>query len=377
VRTMYEGNQYTSSVRVIGDSLVFTNAEPVWQEPIHATQCWEYIYTNADCFGEEGCTYLVGQRACYEINGNPEVCIGGFATCTDHADADPSCVPLPESATPESLSGYCYSSDQYPVTSRYSFKVLDLSDPTDPKVGGVVQTPVEEDGVRLLDDGDSLYVTVKKSVAVPLDARPYAQYFVRRLDVTNPASPVLGPAINVPGELVAKKGSVLFTQDKLWGQQFVDSGIAKLELSGDLAHLQNYEHLPFRRVNSFGVDEGGLPVAVHGLQWQPHGGTYPAFSVFAPRPDGDDFVALSTTRLPTYLWLQHVERKRAFLSTYNGVLMVNLDAPETPFAQAFFKTWYYGGSNGPRIIDDEVYLPAGPSGIQQLGIDASNLLQTP
>ena len=77
-----------------------------------------------------------------------------------------------------------------------------------------------------------------------------------------------------------------------------------------------------------------------------------------------------------YLWVEKVAQRRAFLSTYDGVLMVNLDAPEAPFAQAFLRTWYWG-SNVPRIIDDEVYLPAGPSGIQQIGIDDSNLLQSP
>ena len=181
---------------------------------------------------------------------------------------------------------------------------------------------------------------------------------------------------------IAKQGTTLFTHDKVWGNPFVDSAFARLELWDDLAYLQNYEHLPYRRASSFGVDDGGLPVAVHDHQWQPSeyysSYTLPSFTVFAPRPDGDDFVALSTSRLPSWLSVQHVERNRAFLGTYGGLLMVNLDAPEKPIAQAFFKTWYwYYGDIPARIIDDQVYVPAGPSGIQQLGIDASNLLQSP
>ncbi|MRG97231.1 hypothetical protein [Polyangium spumosum] len=163
----------------------------------------------------------------------------------------------------------------------------------------------------------------------------------------------------------------------------MDSAIARLELHEDLAYLQNYEHLPFRRVRSIGVDDGGLPVAVHGLQWQPYSYFYgtsiePSFSVFAPRPDGDDFVELSTTPLPTSLTLEHVEQKRAFLRTYNGLVLVDLDDPGAPRAQAFFKTWYWYHGTGPaRIVDDQVYVPAGPAGILQLGIDESNLLQSP
>ncbi|MRG97232.1 hypothetical protein [Polyangium spumosum] len=171
---LYFGDIYGPAVRVVGDSLVFTSIESVWGEPFHVNTCWKYVSTTADCLGEEGCTYDVGERTCYEIDGKAPYCVGGFASCTDHEDAESSCAPYPGDPS-SNTSSYCYDTSHGRVRTRYSFEALDLSDPTNPKIGGVLQTPVEDHAVRLLDDDGSLYVTLKRPVELPLDPRPYAQ----------------------------------------------------------------------------------------------------------------------------------------------------------------------------------------------------------
>ena len=59
-----------------------------------------------------------------------------------------------------------------------------------------------------------------------------------------------------------------------------------------------------------------------------------------------------------------------------STLMVNLDKPEKPLAQAFFYGAYYNYSYGtkPLVADGEIYVPAGPYGIHQIGVDETNLL---
>lgn len=70
-----------------------------------------------------------------------------------------------------------------------------------------------------------------------------------------------------------------------------------------------------------------------------------------------------------WLSLRRAEEQRLLIGIYGGLLVVNVSAPRSPQAQAFFQ-W----PQGDAVFDArEILLAAGRQGIHQLGINESNL----
>jgi hypothetical protein len=240
--------------------------------------------------------------------------------------------------------------------------------------------------VSLLPHGDDVYVTIKQPVTVPDDARPYAAYSLRRIDLSDPMQPTIGPAINVPGELLSIQGTTLFTRDRVWGDQYMETAISRLELQNGLAYLQNNQRFEGRNVTQVVLDEQQMPLVVHGLIWIPsHSWTgwndNRKLSLLAPAqsPMGTPgFDVLSESRMPGWATLIEATQHRALFETQGGMLVLDIDDPLHPQAQAYFPAWYW--SWGPsqwtnHLIDaNEILFAGGPFGIHQLGLDDTNLL---
>jgi hypothetical protein len=213
------------------------------------------------------------------------------------------------------------------------------------------------------------------------DPRPYARYYLRRIDLSNPAQPDLGPAINVPGEVVAVKGKKLFTRDRVWGNQYMETAIARLQLDGGVAHLRNYEVLADRQVSGVAIDEHQKPLVTHGPIWSDYSWYWgwqnqQKLSIFEPQ--GSGFEELSRSRLTEFSTLLKVAEHRAFFQVPGGVLMANIEDAENPFGQAFFQSGYYYqmGYWKQDVVfhEDEILMAAGRYGIHQIGVDDVNLL---
>jgi hypothetical protein len=361
----------------VGDALAFVRPVEHASSPSTVETCSSYAYTWVNCFGQEGCTYLAGQRTCRTVDSGPEYCHGGFATCTDHAGADPTCVPEAFEDVEGLVDTWCYTQTKSRDTIQFQIRVLNLSDPDNPSVAPSVTLPVQDEGVSMLARGDNLYITVKQPAVVPGDTRPYARYYFRRLNLSDPSDPELGPAINVPGELLSVDGNKAFTRDIVWGDQFMETAIARVKLKHGLAQLQNYEVLPDREVVGLAMDDKHA-VAVHQPVWDPYGywnGYGRRLSILKPSGNGGagaGFTTLSDLSFNLKGTLLEAREDRALFWDWGGVLMLNLEDAENPQAQAYFPShnWKH-----ELVFDEgEILYAAGPFGIHQLDLDDSNLV---
>ena len=382
----YWGQRVIPGLQPVGDAaLVFLSSSQEVTSPSDIDSCVDYVPEGANCYGSEGCQYFAGQRECRSIDGQPPYCFGGFASCIDHVAVGPTCTPLEWADVQPMTISHC--SHDHVELSRlgFTFTAVSLTDPAGPKLSAPISLPATDSGVSTLVDGNRLFVTVKEKTQLAFDPRPYVRYYIRELDLSSPQSPVLGDRISVPGELIDKRGQTLVTHDKVWGARFMKSAITALELGPDGAEIVNRHQIQDRSVNRIVMD-GDNAVLLDSSLWRPH-----ALSAYyedkwdqeirlsilgpqaAPMPGYD---VLSETPLPTWINIGNVEQHRAFIEVSGSSLMVNLDNPEKPLAQAFFLGAYYSYSYGtkPLIADGQVYVPGGPYGIHQIGVDETNVL---
>src|SRR5690606_9025609 len=139
----------------------------------------------------------------------------------------------------------CYNGVATRSLMKFEVHVVDLSDPANPERSPVLTFGEHEEGVSMLTRGDTLYVTVKQPVDVLGDPRPHVRYFVRPIDLSEPSRPVIRPAINVPGELLAVRGNTIYTRDMAWGSEFIEFAVARLRLDDNVARLEKYHQLPY------------------------------------------------------------------------------------------------------------------------------------
>jgi hypothetical protein len=330
--------------------------------------CLTYPGDGTSCDGKEGCSYTAGQRLCNTIDSGPEYCNGGLAACAAHDDADPTCEPV-DASEAGVLYTYCSDEWQTPYTHRLQIHTVDLTDPRHPSLTPPVTFPLEDDAVRALASGGDLYVTVKRKVASQAAPSPDASYFLRRVDLSDPSHPALGPAISVPGEVVAVNGTEIFTHDKVWGDQLIESAVARLELHDGLAYLQSYQRFPERRLHGIVVGDRGLPLLTSSSVWLPYTSRQ-KLTVLAPA-GGGGFDVRSDAPIQWQGTPYATAANRAFFQVAGGVLMLDVENPGQPLGQAYFQTLYQRSE--VVIGDNDVLLAAGRYGIHQLDLCTSNL----
>lgn len=341
------------------------------------------LQQESSCQGQEGCTYWTGSRWCRTPAGGQQYCSGEFALCTDHADADPTCVLVPLAQAQPYIIGGCDLGSGARRVKKFQVRVVDLSNPASPTVAPTLTFPVEDEGVSALSDGKDLFVTVKQLATAPSDPRPHAKYYIKRIDLSQPAQPIVTPGINVPGELIAIDGATLFTRDRVWGHhRFTDSAVAKLELKNGAAELKSYQHLADWDVASIVVDENHLPVMTHSQIWKPDWATTvgsgwdhrPKLAILRPQGGSgvNGFTVLSNRPIQAWMQLYGADQHRLFFQVPGGTLLINADNPHNPKAQAFLfsppelNPSVYDELVLPQIDGNDVLLPAGRIGIHQL-----------
>jgi hypothetical protein len=124
--------------------------------------------------------------------------VGGYAKCTVHVGASTTCVGVDASTVTESMD--CYDGTGYRYTNTPSYQIVDLSDAANPKVvPSKITFSQSDEAVSARAVGNRLFVTVKNLTSVAGDPRPYAKYYLKRVDLTNPSVPVIDNGINIPG----------------------------------------------------------------------------------------------------------------------------------------------------------------------------------
>jgi hypothetical protein len=368
---------YGTGLQATNNALVAqTSSFAGYQDLGPYNHCYSYLTGVPQwCWSNQnGCEYYTGYQECQTPEGENQYCVGGFAKCTINTKGPATCTEIPASTLKASgnLAGYCYDGTgmRYGYTPQYT--VIDLSDPSNPKVAAnkITFSPQDE-AVAALPDGNDLLVTTKTWTKVPGDARPYARYYLRRVDMTNPSQPVIGPAINVPGTPVDVDGNKVITRDRQWGGRWQDPAIAKVKLTGQAATLENYHKLSGRQIGALFVDEHEDVIVSSSNAWAGYWydrlGT--KLDILSPQKKGPGYDLRSQTQIASWMNLTGASQHRLFFSVSGGSLVANIDDPTTPVAQAFFPA--YGK---PVIHKKDIIVAGGRLGVFQIDKNASNLL---
>src|SRR5262249_21183030 len=147
-----------------------------------------------NCGTQDGCTYLVGYRDCQTPPAGQEYCAGGFANCTNHTGAEPTCVPVDWSVAQGQTTTNCRNEGTaYDYITATELQVVDLSDPDSPKlVPNKITFAAPDQFVSAAYEDKDVYVTLKRKAVAPNDPRPHAKYYVKRIDLSNPSQPKVG-----------------------------------------------------------------------------------------------------------------------------------------------------------------------------------------
>lgn len=377
----YWGGQY--GPMAVGDSVVYPEivGEQELAGTVHTTSYYPNDQYYENCYDEQtgnrtDCSYYSGGIYCSQltrVDGTQEaqVCSGSFYACTV-TGGETDCTEVDASQVPHSVDNYTY--EQYRYWHYYNLHVLNVSNPAAPGAIQKVSMAQDEEAVSLMPKGDSLYISYKKPVTVPGDARPYVAYQMRQIDLSN-GTPIVKPDVNVPGELIDVDGQTLITRDFLWGQNIVETSINKLKLSGSVATLQGVRRFQDKLVEQVHLDGAGRVLVTERNTWN-----------YYTNNGSDDYTLrlnildladatlpiLSTTPVDTWAQLKSAITGRALFTVPGGMLVVNLDDVTAPYAQSYFPV--KGWPDGFQLADRTVYFAAGPYGVFTFDIDETNLL---
>lgn len=269
------------------------------------------------------------------------------------------------------LIGREYREDDYRErdrAARFVLWPLDLGDPDAPHLEEPLRLDEGERALTAVQDGERVFLSVKKPHRIPSDPKPYARYYLRRIDWPASGEPVVGPAINVPGELLALDGSDALTRDYRWRGNSWEEAIVRVRLEGSIARLLSQHSFAGQEVDEVRWDGAGLVVVEHydGSNWKQ------SLTIL----EGSQLEARTTVELPSWAWLREAISGRALLQVSGGLLLYDLgERGRAAAPMAFLPTLGWP----EQILRDgaSLVIPAGRFGIHELPLDAANLPRIP
>jgi len=318
------------------------------------------------------CWYYSGSITCRSLAGAEPNCSGEIQKCAESESSGWECQSIDEESIPTETN--CYEYETYRYWQRFSLDVLDLRDPTEPVMAQNIVLPTEEEGVSMLADGSDIWLTFKEPAAVNDDSRQYVRYFIRRIGLQDPQVPVLGKSINVPGELLAINDSTIYTRDNLWGDEIIETSIAKLQLHNGLAYLQAIRVFVNQVVEAVVLDGQDRVLVSHRQAWQAYENETEENLQQLTVLDvaSEDLAILAEVDVDSWASLKDARAGRALFQVSGGLLVFNLDDPALPYPQAFFAT--RGWPQDILVADRDIIFAAGRFGIYAFDLDTFNLL---
>lgn len=338
--------------------------------------CWE----NGE---RQACTYVTGSIRCRQLERldgtmEPEVCEGAIRECTSDDQGNTDCVDIDPSTV--QTDEYTHTYEQYRYWRHYDLQALDLSNPSQPRLGANIEMPDSEDDVSLLARDNSIYITHRQATQLPNDNRPYVRYFFKRIDFSSLTNPQVASPVNIPGELIEVDGDVIITRDYLWGANIVEASINKLLVNNGLAYLKGTKRYVDREVQQVALDGAGHVLVSHRLGWRVSNDGYGSgYYDDADRSNYLSILDMQTNSLPEladfeidrWATLRDAQAGRALFSIPGGLLVVNIDTPTAPYAQAYFPT--RGWPRDILVDGSDIYFAGGYYGMYKFGLNETNL----
>lgn len=388
----YDTRKYDSRLTA-GDALIFP--ELSHGEETIGTRAWTHTRPVQDegqlddrCFDEMTadpleCTYLEGGIFCGQMTRKdgtvePEVCIGEINECEQTTSGERTCEAV-DPSTIETVTDTGTDTEERRWFYSKLF-VLDLSDPASmPAEPAIVSMASDEELAGLIARGDSAYVSYRKPFTVPGDARRFVKYFFREIGLSNPSQPAVGPDINIPGVLIEIDGSTAVTRDYLWGQTIAESSLNTLEVNSQRAVLKGFRRFEEQQVDQVMLDGVGNLLVSHRtarhvnpanpLDYEDHDRS---LNLSVLDVDDSGLSLLSESEIGDWASLRAAVNSRALFAVPGGLLIVSLADATSPEAQSYYPI--QGWPQSLSVEGDRLFVPAGPYGLYDLDINASNLL---
>jgi hypothetical protein len=263
--------------------------------------------------------------------------------------------------------------DEWRYWQQGVLHVLDLSAPSAPVLRDPLALPAEAELVNTLVDGSRLLAAVRVPASSPDPERRLVRHFVHALDLTDPARPVLGAGVNVPGELLAVDGPNVYTRDTRWSRDRTQTWVARSLSCNGSAWLQAERSFADYDVQRVVLDGAGHLLVSHRLNWDvmsERGLTN------VPQELGvfglERLAELGRLELRDWADLREAASGRALFSVPGGLLVVATADGSAPRAQAFFAV--AGWPETLHLLGNRLLLAAGRYGLYDFDLTASNLL---
>ncbi|MFU8802649.1 MAG: beta-propeller domain-containing protein [Bradymonadaceae bacterium] len=377
----------------LDNSLVFVNTVP--KRELQGTLHYEYTYAadrgSSSCWDHNyepiACTYYSGNIFCSQLENldgtrDSKVCYGTLQRCERDAQRQTECEPIDASSIRTETN--TNSRQQFRYWNQFEFVPVDLTTGS-PSIGETLVMGEEEEAVAALGRGDTLYFGYKVPTRVAGDSRPYVRFFYRALDLSSPSRPATSASINIPGKLIAVDGDVLVTQDVLWGQHIIETALNKVRVTNGRARLEGIHRFVDQNVAQISLDEAGHLLVSHRNAYR-----YNYYDYYEDAPSSGEeidygqklsildareasFELVTTTDIDRWATLRAVEAGRALFSVPGGLLIINVEDPAQPYAQA-----YFAAQGWPRdiVLDgNDIVMAAGRHGLYRFDTNEFNLLQ--
>jgi hypothetical protein len=250
-----------------------------------------------------------------------------------------------------------------PSRPSYALQVLDLSNPAQPSLQAKMPMPGDEELAATVQVGSTLWLNFKKAQAPSADGLAQARYFMKALDLSHPAKPLMGKEINIPGRLRAVDGKFIYTIDSTWTAGAVQASVDVLALQDGLAYLQDSYRYDDLHVTDLLVDGANMVVVSADRDNQ---ATMQVYAV----ANGVRGVA-STLRLDGMQSVKGLSHGKAVLTATGGFVSYDISDPKAVFPRAFFPA--NGYASELVFQNNAAYLPANTYGLYQFNLDAANL----
>ncbi len=408
------GNGVTSNARLVGNALVIPTRIPHSEVLETRHYCEKYLDDWQEEETEDGgrrYTWYSGSILCEVAADGFRTCDGEIQRCVESYSEDQvawstDCQPV--EPDPAKLIETCWYDDVTRYWDSYVLNIVDLSEPAAPVVAAPVAMPEDQQAAGLVVDGNRLLVSHQMPYTMTGDSRAYVQYFMRIVDLTTPASPVISTPINTPGAVFAVSGNALITRDATYGDDGIVSTLNTVTLQNGTARPLGSRTFEQGRIDHIVVDGAGrayvtLTTDSWGYDDMPYEEDMVGVADDRVMVDVDmapdvaiDYVddyyyygtpgtlqiinletltldVLGTLELNGFESLQIVRENRALLSVPGGMLVVDVADAANPAPRAFYPTG--GWDFTYTTVGTIAVVTAGLYGIYTFDLTADNLLQ--
>lgn len=355
------GVPWDGQLLTVGTTLVFVSEREDTEVVGEETFCTEWPNHSNECL--DGVCDVSGYRECV-TRGNITRCEGGFSRC----DSDGSCVEIRDIDTDMD----CRPREVSRTTRAIEIWLVDTEDPHRPILREIVRLPADEEASGWFADGSDLWLSSKKRLSPHVLDTPLARFYTRRIDLSDPSAPAVGPPINVPGEVVVAAGNQLVTRDRHWNDLLLEEGLAILRLEGNQAVLELARKFPSAALESAHPDgRGRLAVGLTSFENGVWEGRRTLRWIGAA-----DLSDLDRVDLPEWARLGAAAEGKTLVEVPHGVVVYEPEGLEGGATPVAFVPLFREGLPF-QAAGDTLLFPAGRYGLQSVGPDTAGLPQAP